>query len=125
MGSFKKHLDDLCMAILEDSHAALNIEVPVIRNPWKLYTQELCTPELCLAAVQKHGINLAHVPWEMRTPELCMAAVQNHGIALGHVPREMRTFELCLTAVQNHGAALFNVPPELCTDEMCYAARHD
>ena len=57
-----------------DSIAKEFLFLPLIKNQ---------TPEICLAAVQKHGYALEYV--KEQTPEICLAAVQKHSGALQFV----------------------------------------
>ena len=80
--------------------------------------QGFSTPEACLAAVQKNGWALQHVPKELVTPELCLAAVKKSATAIQFVPYELMTEELCLVAVKNHDWALYYMPEEFKTPEV-------
>jgi len=101
----------------------LNLEM-VKADGWDLehVPKKFITPEICLAAVQRHGNALAHVPEEFITPEICLAAVTNSGFALFYVPWKLQTTEMCLIALKEgediKGAIFYYMSPECITPGM-------
>ena len=55
-----------------------------------------------LEVVKKCGWNLYDIPRWHRSPEICLAAVQKHGTALEYVSKIDRSPEICLAAVQQN-----------------------
>jgi hypothetical protein len=102
--------------------------------------------ELCVVAVNKHGLSLFDIPESLRTRKICLAAflsdhnvisgipteyiapgmyeraVQKNGLCLKCVPEEYKTKALCQDAVASTGSALEYVPDHLKDYQLCFDA---
>jgi hypothetical protein len=92
-------------------------------QPWRkmmkwglLYPDMEQTPELCLAAVKRYGLNLRDI--RHQTPAICLAAVKRDGLALEYVLEQ--SLDVCLAALQHNIVALRFVKQQ--TSELCMAA---
>ena len=88
----------------------------VKRHGWALQFVKEQTPEICFAAVTQDGYALQFV--KEQTPELCFAAVAQNELALRFVKEQ--TPEICLFAVTQYGCALQYVKEQ--TPEICLTA---
>ena len=88
---FKSNMSEYWLAQIKEYSGVLGIMLEAFK-----------TPEICLAAVQKDGLELRHVPKAWITPELCLAAVQRDASALEFVPEALITADFCLAAVQGY-----------------------
>ena len=77
---------------------------------------------LCLAAVEKDGLNLQFVPDELRTLELCLVALQKNCLPFEFVPEQLRETEEICVAVVSDPFALATLPHELKSLRICILA---
>jgi hypothetical protein len=94
------------------------------RKLYYLFYQEVQDdrPIEILEIVTRNGAKLEHVPDDMCTPEMCIAAVKQNYNAFRFVPKRFQTREVCLLAVGVYGMNLYYVAPENITLEICTAA---
>jgi hypothetical protein len=72
----------------------------------KKYAQDLLR-----AKTDGHALSLM----ANKTEEICLAAVQKNGLQLNAVPEQFKTLEICLAAVSQNSGAIKDVPAELLT----------
>lgn len=82
------------------------------------------TPDLCMRAVRSTPVALADIPIALHTYEICLAAVEKSGLALEYVDYDMKIARvyLCDVAVRQNGMALQYVPEKVQTPELRMAA---
>jgi hypothetical protein len=92
--------------------------ITAIRNSYYLFEYIINnqTEAICLAAVQKSGLELEYV--KDQTEAICLVAAQQNGLALEYVNDQ--TEAICLAAVQEDGLALIYVKDQ--TEAICLAA---
>ncbi|MCK4083803.1 DUF4116 domain-containing protein [Acinetobacter radioresistens] len=96
----------------------------VIENPLLLggIPAEMRNRVLCLDAVSRNGMALAHTPKIVQTEELYHVAVANDGLALQYVPKPYRDENLPMMAVKQNGEAIQYVPSNYIDELMCRTA---
>lgn len=84
--------------------------------------EDLRTPEIYMAAVQRKGNFIRYVPDGTRTHAMNLAAVRQCGEAIYYIPKAEHTFDIYLELVTYHGYELKRVPHDLRTIELCRPA---
>ena len=103
----KEHVNKaLCLKVA--SHQA-GAEIALLRH----IPEDMRDRDVCLAAVQMRGENLASVPDGVIDKEICLRAVTTWGGALEHVPTALRDRDVCMAAVRSQGWAIRAVPEAL------------
>jgi hypothetical protein len=75
------------------------------------------TYQVCLAAVNRNGLNLQYISAKRRSYALCLAACYQTGEALSFVPKDLLDRRICGAAVSRNAAVLSMVPSQW-LDEM-------
>jgi len=116
-------------AVLQDESAWEYIPEELQDSVYAAYTNAFSTEALCLAAVQKDGNMLKHVPDRLKTEAVCIEAMK-HSVCssynriiesnwtptpytyhpLKEIPDALKTEAVCIEAVQKDSRALEFVP---------------
>ena len=69
--------------------------------------------------VDRDGLLLKDVPFNLRTPVVCTMAVEDNPLALEHVPAEIKTKQMCIDAALKNGEAARFIPKTFFDQETC------
>lgn len=90
------------------------------RCPDRLQRATVITPELCLAFVKRHPLEL--VPVAFRSSAVCTVAMEQHPAAFSDVPKEVQTVDMGLRAVRYRGLLLRHASDAVRTPEVVFEA---
>ena len=75
-------------------------------------------PEICLAAVNKNGSVISHIPTKFLSPELFGLAISKYGRNLKYIEPENQTEDLCILALRRNLSSYKNI--KIKTDKLDY-----